>query len=204
MMAVNLIFEVGAEMKLWIGAAVLALAMGGCGQSEPEESAAPGKPPASAAAATAEPTASAAAKTTPAAGASPVLADGRHAVYLTEVDTAGGTVTFDLIEFLTGEAAQKEWKKQHPENPDGPDNDYMIVNENPKLRTLPVAEGAKGKVLSTLGGVDTETIGFSELPALLKKQGKEAEPTAPHISVLPFWLTVKDGSVAGFEEQFLP
>jgi hypothetical protein len=149
-------------------------------------------------------TAAAATTSGPAATASPVLADGRSAVYLTGLDTTRSTVTFDLIEFLTGDAAKAEWKKEHPDNPDGPDNDYMIVNNNTKLRTLPVAADAKCVVLSTLGSTDTKTISFAALPAFLKQQNKGMTLTPPHISLLPFWLTVKHGTVTKLEEQFLP
>jgi hypothetical protein len=141
---------------------------------------------------------------TPSPSPSPVLPDGRSAVYLTAVNATKNTVSFDLIEFLTGGAAKAEWKKQHPDTADGPDNDYMIVNNNEKLRTLPVAADAKCVVLSTLGGTDTKTIGFAALPAFLKQHNKGMELTPPQISILPFWLTVKDGTVTKFEEQFLP
>jgi hypothetical protein len=133
-----------------------------------------------------------------------VLADGRSAVYLTGLNTAKKTTTFDLIEFLTGDAAKAEWKKEHPEQPDGPDNDYLIVNNNKKLRTLPVDPKAKCVVLATLGGTDTKTVTFVALPAFLKERNKGIAVTPPQISVLPFWLTVKHGTVTGFEEQFLP
>jgi hypothetical protein len=135
---------------------------------------------------------------------SPVLGDGRNPVYLTGLDTAQHTVTFDLIEFLTGDAAKAEWKKEHPEQPDGPDNDYMIINNNKKLRTLPVAAGAQCVVLSTLGGTDTTTISFADLPAYLKQQNKGMTLTSPDIALLPFWLTVQHGTVTKVEEQFLP
>jgi hypothetical protein len=140
----------------------------------------------------------------PTVSASPVLADGRNAVYLTGLNTGAKTVTFDLIEFLTGDAAKAAWKKAHPENPDGPDNDYMIVNNNKKLRTLPVAAEAKCVCLSSLGTTDTKTVGFAALPAYLKEQRKDLTVSPGQIAVLPFWLTVKDGSVVKFEEQFLP
>ena len=56
------------------------------------------------------------------------------------MDTAHGRITFDLIEFLTGDAAKQAWKKANPgSDQDGPDDDYYIVNDNAKLRTLPVA-----------------------------------------------------------------
>ena len=72
-------------------------------------------------------------------GEAPVLADGRHPVLPTKVDVAGRKVTFDLIVFLTGQAAKDEWLKQNPQDPSGPPNDYMVINNNPLLRTLPVS-----------------------------------------------------------------
>jgi hypothetical protein len=149
-------------------------------------------------------TPAAAATAAPSATASPVLADGRSAAYLTGLDTGGKTVTFDLIEFLTGDAAEAEWKKQHPGGPEGPDNGYLIVNNNKKLRTLPVAADAKVQVLATLGSPEQKAIGFAALPASLKEQTKGLPLTPPHITAMPFWLTVKDGTVTRFEEQFLP
>ena len=40
------------------------------------------------------------------------------------VDTAANTVTFNPIDFLTVDAAKAEWKKEHPDNPDGPDDTH--------------------------------------------------------------------------------
>ncbi|MEV0895295.1 hypothetical protein [Actinoplanes sp. NPDC049802] len=181
-------------------AALLVLALAGC-----EKAAEPTAPAPAASAAVTTPTTTPTTKATKAATeAAPVLEDGRHPVYLTKVDGAGKKVTFDLIEFLTGEEAKARWKKENPEHPDGPDNDYMIVNENPKLRTLPVAADADCQVLASLGGVDMTQVKFTELPAVLKEQSEVVKPTPPRIAVLPFWLTVEDGTVVGLEEQFLP
>jgi hypothetical protein len=140
----------------------------------------------------------------PSSTASSILADGRSAVYLTGLNTTGNTVTFDLIEFLTGDAAKAEWKKEHPDNPNGPENDYMIVNNNKMLRTLPVAPDAQCVVLSTLGGTDTKTISFAAFPAFLKQQSQGMTLPSPDISLLPFWLTVQHGTVVKIEEQFVP
>ena len=190
------------RVHMWIGVATLALALAGCHDStkpstqDPAGSGALGGAP--------EATSAPPATTGPSANASPVLADGRNPVYLTALDTGKNTVTFDLIQFLTGDAAKKEWKKEHPENPDGPDNDYMIINNNKQLRTLPVAADAKCLVLSSLGGTDTKTITFAAFPAFVKQQNEGMDLTAPQIAVLPFWLTVEHGTVTRFEEQFLP
>ncbi len=140
----------------------------------------------------------------PSPSASLAVPDGRSAAYLTGVDGSAKTLTFDPIDFLTGDAAKTEWKKEHPENPDGPDNDYLIVNDDKTLRTLPVAPDAQCVVLSTLGGTDTKTISFAAFPAFLKQQSDGMTLPPPDISPLPFWLTVQHGTIVKIEEQFTP
>jgi hypothetical protein len=107
-----------------LGAALLILlmaaAVGGCGGSE-EPGGAGG-----AQATTAAPAPTAA---TPTISEPVVLADGRHPVYLKTVDPDRPTITFDLIQFFTGEAATKAAAEDGEESP--PPNDYYIRNVNP-------------------------------------------------------------------------
>ncbi len=140
---------------------------------------------------------------TPSPSTSPILADGRSPVYLTGIDVSGRSVTFDLIEFLTGDAAKKAWQKDNPgSGQDGPDNDYYIVNDNPKLRTLPVAATVSVNVLDMTSGAGTDTkqISFADLPAYLA----ELKPDDRRLSYNPFWLTVQNGQIVKIEEQFIP
>src|SRR5574342_1316846 len=124
-----------------------------------------------------------------------VLEDGRHPVYLKTVDVSGAQITFDLIRFLTGAEAKAEWLKQHPSEPDGPPNDYLIVNVNPKLRTLPVAAGVSITVVDlTNPGLSMVTIAFADLLGHVAAAG----------GAFPFWLTVTGGQITKIEEQFLP
>lgn len=55
-----------------------------------------------------------------------VLADGRHPVYLKTVDLGRRTITFDLIQWYSGDDAAREAAKDHKESP--PPNDYHIRN----------------------------------------------------------------------------
>ena len=48
------------------------------------------------------------------------------------------SVSFDRVQFLTGDAARSEAAKRGDEV----DNDYYVVNDNTRLRTLVVADGA--------------------------------------------------------------
>jgi hypothetical protein len=125
-------------------------------------------------------------------GEAPVLADGRHPVLPTKVDVAGRKVTFDLIVFLTGQAAKDEWLKQNPQDPSGPPNDYMVVNNNPLLRTLPVSANVAVKAIKD-GTADLVPIPFADLPA-------QADPPGSRI----FWITVAKGQITQMEEQFVP
>jgi hypothetical protein len=129
--------------------------------------------------------------TTPAA-----LADGKSAAYLKTVDAHARTVTFDLIELLMGDAATKEWLKTHPDEPDGPPEGYMIVNDNSRLRTLAFAAQTSVKVVD-LNASDPsipKPIKLADLPGHLAGERQAA---------LPYWLTVKNGQVTALEEVYL-
>jgi hypothetical protein len=182
-------------VRLVAALAVALMAFAGCAHrtargAAPAESAAP------------EPAASQGVASDDESNAPTVLEDGRHPVYLTALDTSARTVTFDLIEFLTGQAAKKAWLKDHPDEPDGPPNDYYIVNQNPKLRTLPIAMSVTVKVVDLSGsGAGSKTIAFSDLPSYL---AGDPVPDDKRLWPSPFWLTVKSGLVTVFEEQFVP
>jgi hypothetical protein len=130
----------------------------------------------------------------------PVLADGRHAAFLSRLDAGKRTLTFDKIEFLTGDAAKKAYLKENPGETDGPPNDYMIVNDNPLVRTLPIAGGATITIADVSGGALT-----SKKTTLAALPGYFAtEKGGTHLWHNPFWLTVKGGQIIKIEEQYLP
>jgi hypothetical protein len=131
----------------------------------------------------------------------PVLEDGRHPVYLTDIDTAAGTVEFDLIQFLTGDEATAAYIEDHPDDPGGPPNDYYIVNDNPRLRRLSVAENVQVTVLDWEGGFKPQVIAFADLPAQL---AADLVPDDDRIWPNPFWLTVNDDTITAIEEQYIP
>jgi hypothetical protein len=155
----------------------------------PETTAAPGTTEAVTPAPTAAPTPTEA----------PVLVDGRHPVYLTGLDVGGRTVEFDLIQWLTGEEAREAYTADNPDDPGYPPNDYYIVNDNPRLRVLPVTGDVTVTVLEH--GFEPMDIAFEELPAFV------AEDLFPDDGALwhnPFWLTVRDGTITDIEEQYIP
>jgi hypothetical protein len=130
------------------------------------------------------------------------LPDGRHAVLLHAADLPGRTLTVDVIQFLTGQAARDAYQADHPDDPDGPPNDYYLLNVNPRLRTLPVAADVEVElVLLHLGeGADLKPSSWERL--LDDLAGAPSDQDL--ISYSPFWLTLDDGVVTRIEEQYLP
>jgi hypothetical protein len=177
--------------------AALAVTLVGC--SKPASGPAAEQPP--------TPTSAAPAPTTPPAtptgeeqigGATVVLADGRHPVFITSVDAGKRTMRFDLVVFLTGEKAKEEWAKRHP-GEEGPMNDYMIVNDNPRLRTLPVAADARIQIIDP-ENYDPTTL----LEVDLTKLRDEVKKFGGGGNAGPFWITVKAERITRVEQQFIP
>jgi hypothetical protein len=135
--------------------------------------------------------------------ATPILEDGRHPAYLVQLDVPGRTVTVDVIQFLTGDEAIAAYREDTPEDPDGdPPNDYFIRNDNPRLRTLPVAADVTVAVvrLGEPSGAGSVPSTFEDLPAHLDEQ----PPAEGRLAWNPYWLTVEDGEVVAIDEQYLP
>jgi hypothetical protein len=144
-----------------------------------------------------EPSESAGPSGTPA----PVLEDGRHFGFIRSVDVAAQTMRFDLAYFLQGEEANQAAAEHGDEVP--VPNDYYIVNDNPRLRTLAIARDAEVWVIDWTDCCDLvqgETQPFVDAFATKHHawdalyQGSEA----------PYWLTVEGGVVVKIEVQYLP
>jgi hypothetical protein len=126
-----------------------------------------------------------------------VLEDGKHPVHLTGLDTAGGTLELDLVQWLTDDAAT-DYVEAHP------DEYPLVVNENPRLRTLPLSDQPQVVVVySEAAGYEVfpHTIELAELPGYLESHGGAVEVEGA-LSNSVFWLTVHGGEIVAIEEQF--
>jgi hypothetical protein len=142
----------------------------------------------------------------PEASGSPVIEDGKNFAFVTAVDASASppTVTYDLAYFLTGDAATQAAKDHGDEAP--PPNDYYIVNDNPKLRTVPLAPDARLVLLDwnhccdrTFEGVLGEFANAVDGGHQLTVEGRTYHGTSSQ-----YWLIAKDGRVVRIEEQYLP
>jgi hypothetical protein len=129
------------------------------------------------------------------------LEDGRHFGSIVSIDVPTQTMLFDLAYFLTGDEANQAAAEHGDEVP--VPNDYYIVNDNPRLRTLAIAPN-----------VDVWVIDWSNCCELVHG---EAQPFMDAFatknpawdalyqgSEAPYWVTVADGVVVKIEVQYLP
>jgi hypothetical protein len=166
---------------------LLTAALGGCGG---------GDSPSGAGGTTATTTAPASTAGVPSTREPVVLADGRHPVYLKSVDPGQQSITFDLIQFFTGDAATKAAAEDHEESP--PPNDYYIRNVNPRLRTLPVRDDTPITV-NVLAAQSTGSATKNVSVTLAK-----LATYFPNSGTPPFWITVEQGQVTKIAQQYLP
>ena len=172
-------------------AGVLTVGLAACG-SDDSPSGGGATQPAATTAAPAQPGATAAPSTRQPAEPA-VLENGRHPVILKQVNVAGRTVTFDLIQWFEGEAAAKAAAEDGEESP--PPNDYYVRNVNPRLRTLPVVADARLTLTRlTLGQGGGAAGGVPVDLARIAASGRN------HL----FWATVQGGRILRLEEQYIP
>jgi hypothetical protein len=131
------------------------------------------------------------------------LEDGEHFGFVEKVDPTDGTLVLDLAYFLTGEAAN-EAAAEHGDEVPVP-NDYYIVNDNDRLRTLTLADDVELSLLDWNHCCDERFQGDLDSFARAIDEGTfEAGGVVYNGTLSPYWLTVEDGEVVRIEEQYLP
>jgi hypothetical protein len=131
------------------------------------------------------------------------LEDGEHFGFVEEVDASGGTLVLDLAYFLTGEAANEAAAERGDEVP--VPNDYYIVNDNPRLRTLTLADDVELSLLDWSNCCDERFDGDLETFARAIDEGMlEADDGVYNGTFSPYWLTVENREIVRIEEQYLP
>lgn len=128
---------------------------------------------------------------------------GLYAVYLMGVDLGQRSVAFDVVQFLVGDAATDAYHRDFPSDPEGPPNDYYIVNANPTARSASVARDVEVLLvrLHEDGDADLDEGSFDELPSDVTENASSDDPRR---SANPFWLTFDDGTVTRICEQYVP
>jgi hypothetical protein len=131
--------------------------------------------------------------------ASPLIADGRHLVYVTGAARprdGRSTVTFDLAYFYRGDRAEQE----AAERGDEVLNDIYIVNENPRLRTLPLDDVVAVRYIPVDRCCDLQD---GDVDAWLESI-LGTNPTGYPGKDAAWWFRVNGGVITRIEQQFLP
>jgi hypothetical protein len=141
----------------------------------------------------AEPAAKPESSAAPAAAgaATPALEDGDHDAYITKVDGAKDRIVVDVVQvFHDGAAA----RAAIADGKSAADAEYLttwVRNENPRLRTLPLADDLQVKLRDACGEPDPGR------EALLAKLASNASLDGTYY----YTLTVHDGAVGRIQER---
>jgi hypothetical protein len=144
--------------------------------------------------ATADPSATPGSSTDPGAGtdgAAPVLEDGDHPAYITKVDGANDRIVVDVVQVFNDDEAVKAAIADGKSPAEAKYLTGWVRNENPRLRTLPLAADLKVDLLGTCeeSGSDREAV-LTRLADNAKRKGNYY-----------FMLTVSDGTVQQIQER---
>ena len=117
---------------------------------------------------------------------------GTYAAFITAFPSADSEVTFDVVQWLTGQRARDAYREDNPDEGDeGPPNDYHVRNESEQTRSAPLAENVR---VWLLDHVTLRAATPAELSDYLEGRG------AGDI----FWLTFDDGSIVETCLQYRP
>lgn len=122
---------------------------------------------------------------------------GLHLVKITKFDRTARTVTYDAVQFLTGDAARAAYEEDLGETPD---TDYYVRNQNTQVRTAKLAADAEFRV-NNLGGYppaepdDGHEVDFDTFASYF--DGEQAFASY-------FWVRLEASTVVAVEEQYLP
>jgi hypothetical protein len=133
--------------------------------------------------------------------AGPALPDGRHIVRIVAVgdDQAPPRLIVDLQRWFTDQAAVDAAIEDGVPAADAGINGYFIRNENPRWRIVEIAPGAP-VALTTYPHGQIDDPGMVDLARLRSLFLASDE----YVRYSPFWITVRDGTVVGIHEQYIP
>jgi hypothetical protein len=130
------------------------------------------------------------------------LPDGKYFVQLSDLQGGGDgpfLVHYDLAYFYTDDEANQVAASRGDETP--VPNGVYIVNDNPKLRTAPLADGFSVRYIPEGSGSETVPAPQDRFLAWL---GDTEQTDFPSKDITYWWITVDGGEVTKIEQQYLP
>ncbi|MGA9162481.1 MAG: hypothetical protein WB297_16685 [Actinomycetota bacterium] len=140
----------------------------------------------------------------PSPSADVALEDGRHFGYVRSVDPDAGTIEFDLAYFLSGEEANRAYQEATGDTGPVP-NDHFVVNDSPRLRTLPLAQDLRLRLLDWNHCCETFFDGDLSLFAqAIEQQTDLTDGDLIYRGQSQWWITIENSVVTQIEEQYSP
>ena len=141
-------------------------------------------------------------------GDSSPVGDGRHFGYVQSVDASASpaTISVDVAEFLSGEAAQAAAVEDGVIAEGEPvPNDYYVRNPAKDAVTLDVAEDVRVTHVQCPGSCAEGIPGqFDAFASSFDDPGEKTLEDEYRGSQSQYWITVRDGEVVAIDEQYLP
>lgn len=135
--------------------------------------------------------------TTTATAEADTLEDGEHVVYLSAIDEGAATLTFNLVELLTGQEAVDAYLEDTGQPLDG--EQFYLRDRNDLLRTLPVdPDAGPYSIIDAESCCDPIEVGFAGLVAV-----RDQAEAAGGVDA-PFTITVHGGEVTSAVQLYLP
>ena len=132
------------------------------------------------------------------------LENGRHFGYVRSVDPDPGTIEFDLAYFLSGKDADQAYQEATGDTGHVP-NDHFVVNDNPILRTLPLAPDVRLRLLDWNHCCETFFDGdLSPFAQAIEQQTDVIDGDMIYRGQSQWWITIESGVVTEIEEQYAP
>ena len=125
-------------------------------------------------------------------------ASGTYAAFIAEFVAEDVPLTFDVVQWMTGETAREAYQEDHPDDPEGPPNDYYIRNQSAQTRQADVASDARVWLVKMEEDedADVDRATFEELGS----HNENSEGRSTHL----YWLTFDDDTIVEICEQFRP
>ena len=119
-------------------------------------------------------------------------AGGQYAALVTAVSVEDGAISYDVVQWLVGDAADAAYEAETGDS-SGVPNDYFLVNESDQVRTSPVDEAADIRLIDMT----------SDDVTLARPAGLDDLATAD-VEATPFWLTFEEGAIVAVCQQYVP
>ena len=127
--------------------------------------------------------------------------NGFYATAPKTVDTGAGTLRYDVVQYLVGAQAKAAWARDNPKDPDGPPNDYYVVNENPAIYASPFAPNVR--VFDIADESNPASMQVDTLAGFEARMHASQDTSGVYDGHL-FWVRLGGGQITELCEQWVP